>query len=79
MSFLFKQSVQKLLLRQFAVKPEKKLILICSALMKEINIKQFSKFPQRSKQSGMDTALGEVAKDFMTYIIGRFDWFFLNF
>ena len=35
-------------------------------ILKEINIKQFSKFPRREPNSGTNTALGKIAVDFMT-------------
>ena len=42
-------------------------------LMREINIKQFSKFPLRQKQDGSVTVLGEFARDFMS-VIGGHQW-----
>ena len=42
-----------------------------SAIMKEVNIKQFSKFTRREPDSGANTVLGEFSKDFMTTIDGH--------
>ena len=39
-------------------------------IMKEVNIKQFSKFNRREPPGGMNSLLGEVTKDFMTTIDG---------
>ena len=41
------------------------------ALMREINIKQFSKFPLRQRQDGSVTVLGEFTRDFMSTIGGH--------
>jgi len=41
------------------------------SVMKEVNIKQFSKFTQRKPDSGISTVLGEFSKDFMTIINGH--------
>ena len=38
--------------------------------MKEVNIKQFSKFNRREPPSSMNSLLGEMTKDFMTTIDG---------
>ena len=35
-------------------------------ILKEVNIKQFSKFPRREPNQGANTALGKIAVDFMT-------------
>ena len=39
--------------------------------MKEVNIKQFSKFSRREPDSGANTVLGEFSRDFMTLIDGH--------
>ena len=41
------------------------------AIMKEVNIKQFSKFSRREPDSGANTVLGEFSRDFMTLIDGH--------
>merc|ERR1711892_218067 len=40
-------------------------------LVRQINIKQFSKFQIRKQKSGMDTLLGQMSADFMTIIEGE--------
>ena len=44
--------------------------MFISEVLKEVNIKQFSKFNRREPDSKMNTVLGEVTKDFMTTIDG---------
>jgi len=39
--------------------------------LKEVNIKQFSKFPNRSSRSSLDTVIGKISEDFMTTIHGN--------
>ena len=42
------------------------LVALDAEILKEVNIKQFSKFPRRQPNQGANTALGKIAVDFMT-------------
>ena len=47
------------------------LIALDQNILKEINIKQFSKFSRREPDSGTNTALGKISADFMTGVDGH--------